>query len=91
MTIRPEGVAITKRFFRALEELRTYKKIRGLQTFTRRYGLNTWNMVTIKKDPETHILKSECLTFLVRDYGVSAEWLLLGIGDMFNVPIQGIR
>lgn len=84
MNIQPEGVEITKRFFLALEKLRELRKIRGLQTFTRQYNLNKWNMVTLRNEPEGHILKTECLAFLVRDYGISAEWLLLGRGEMFK-------
>ena len=86
MTIKiaPEGVAITKRFFLALETLQMQKKIRGLRTFTERYGLNYWNVNTLKAEPERRLLKTECLTYLVRDYGVSAEWLILGTGPMMK-------
>lgn len=84
MIIQPEGVDITKRFFLAIDTLRSLHKLRGLQTFTKLYNLNKWNMNTIKNDPEGHILKTECLAFLVRDFGISAEWLLIGQGDMFS-------
>ena len=86
MTIKiaPEGVAITKRFFLAIDTLQMQRKIRGLLTFTEKYGLNYWNMNTLKAEPERRLLKSECLTYLVRDFGVSAEWLLCGTGTMFN-------
>lgn len=86
MTIRiaPEGVAITKRFFMALEYLQAKRTIRGLKTFTDRYSLNYWNMQTLKGEPERRVLKAECLTFLVRDYGVSADWLLTGVGPMMR-------
>ena len=86
MTIKiaPEGVAITKRFFMALDMLQMQRKIRGLLTFTDKYGLNYWNMNTLKAEPERRLLKSECLKYLVRDFGVSAEWLLAGVGPMMK-------
>lgn len=82
--ISPEGVSITKRFFLALDTLQAQRKIRGLRTITERYGLNYWNMSTLRQEPEKRVLKSECLAFMVRDYGISAEWLLCGTGTMFK-------
>lgn len=82
--ISPEGVNITKRFFLALDTLQAQRKIRGLRTITERYGLNYWNMCTLRQEPEKRVLKSECLAFMVRDYGISAEWLLCGTGTMFK-------
>ena len=84
LKIAPEGVATTKRFFLALDTLQMQRKIRGLRTFTEKYGINYWNMNTLKAEPERRVLKSECLTFLVRDFGVSAEWLLCGVGPMMK-------
>lgn len=86
--IAPEGVAITKRFFLALETLQMQRKIRGLRTFTEKYGLNYWNFTTLKAEPEKRLLKTEFLTYLVRDYGVSAEWLIMGTGPMIKESNQ---
>ena len=82
--VTDEGAAITIRFFHTLDVLRQRRMIRGLQTFTRAYGLNYWNVSTLKKNPYEHFLKPEYLAFLVQDYGVSAEYLLTGVGSMFS-------
>lgn len=84
MNISKEGIAITKRFFEAIDILKAQKKIRGLQTLTREYNINRWNLITVKKEPEIRVLKPEWIVFLVRDYGISANWILLGTGSMFS-------
>ena len=78
-----DRVAINKRFFHTLDVLRSMHKIRGLQTFTTAHDLNYWNLMTLKKEP-TRFLHPEYLKWLVEDYDVSAEYLLLGTGCMFN-------
>lgn len=75
--------AIAERFFFALDELKERRVIRGLQTFTKRHGINYGNMNTLKNHRDRWALKTEYLAFLAQDYGVSCEWLLLGNGDMF--------
>ena len=84
MNISKEGINVTNRFFEAIVMLKAQKKIRGLQTFTREYGINRWNLNTVKSNPERSVLKPEWIVYLVRDYNVSAEWILLGKGGMFN-------
>ncbi len=80
-----ECLDITRRFFEALDMIKAQKRIRGLQTFTREYGVNYWNFTTAKKDGLR--IKQEWLTYLVRDFDVSAEWLLTGRGGMFTKKI----
>ena len=75
--------AITDRFFLAIEELTERKVIRGLQTFTKRHGINQGNMATLKNNRTRYRIKAEHLAFIAGDYGVSCEWLLLGRGEMF--------
>lgn len=82
MNISKEGVDVTKRFFEAIDILKAQKKIRGLQTFTRKYNINRWNLHTIKSNPDKCVLKPEWIVYLVRDYNISARWILLGTGNM---------
>lgn len=80
-----ECIEITNRFFRALDMIKAQKRIRGMQTFTRLYGENYWNFHTCHK--EGLRIKQEWLTYLVRDFDVSAVWLLTGNGNMFTKTI----
>ena len=41
-------------------------------------------MNTVKSNPDRSVLKPKWIVYLVRDYNVSAQWLLLGKGGMFN-------
>ena len=84
MIITQDGLDITARFFHAIELLRDNKKLRGLQTFTRAHGLNYWNVMTIRNEPDKHSLRPEYILWLSRDYNVSLEWLFYGTGFFFN-------
>ncbi|MBO4550210.1 MAG: hypothetical protein J5733_05710 [Bacteroidaceae bacterium] len=84
MTITQDGINITKRFFEAIEILRLDKYIRGVQTFTRNHGINYWNMMTIRKEPDKHILKPEYILWLCDDYNISLEWIMNGNGMFYK-------
>lgn len=79
-----QSQVIIKRFFEALQILIENKVIRGKQTFTTRYGINRRNMYTLEKEPERDIFQVAWLENLVKDYKVSAEWLLTGNGSFFS-------
>ncbi len=79
-----EGERITRRFFAALHELKARKAIRGKATFTNRYGINRWNLTAVENGKGTQkSAQLDWLCYLVRDYGVSGQWLLTGEGPMF--------
>jgi len=84
MRLSQDSIDVTARFFYAIELLVSQRKMRGLQTFTRRYGLNYGNTFMVKQDPAHGFLKSECLVYICRDYNVNPEWLLLGSGEVFK-------
>lgn len=73
---------VIDRFFQALYHLKEQRVIRGKQTFTRRFGINRWNMITLEKDKSRDIFQAAWLSYLVNEYGVSAEWLLTGRGEI---------
>lgn len=84
MIVSDAGIAITKRFFEAIDILVETRYFRGLQTFTSKYGLNRRNVLHIKAHPENSVLKPEVLALLVKYHDVSAEWLLTGEGSIFK-------
>lgn len=79
-----DGIAITNRFFQAIEELKKRKEIRGLGTYTKRYNVNRWNLITLRDNPEKGNLKPEHIAYLIEGYDISPEWILLGRGKMFK-------
>lgn len=84
MTISQTGIDITERFFAAIDQLVKDGKIRGLQTFTRKHGINRWNLLTVKNNPKNTMLKCEYVAFLCSDYNISAQWILLGKGNFYD-------
>ena len=77
----PTSQIIVRRFFEAIRELKSRKAIRGIQTFTTRYGINKRNFYTCMSEPERDIFQVAWLGYLVTDYNVSPRWLLTGEGD----------
>ena len=75
---------IVGRFFEALSKLKDYNKIKGKKTFTTKFDINRWNLITLEKDHSRDIFQPAWLTYLVKEYGVSANWLLTGEGEFFS-------
>ena len=83
-----EGIKIVERFFKAIYDLKERKVIRGKQTFTRKYGINNRNFWQLEQDKSRDILQLVWIAHLVTDYGVSAEWILTGKGDMYTGDVS---
>lgn len=79
-----QSQVIVRRFFEALQLLKSSGIIRGKQTFTNRYNINRWNLNTCEKEPERDIFQVAWLMYLAEDYNVSPEWLLTGRGSFFK-------
>jgi hypothetical protein len=87
-----ESQKIVARFFEALSDLKTKKVIRGKETFTRRYEINKRNFWLLEKDKSRDILQLAWISYLVRDFDISAEWLITGRGEMYTKePPEGLR
>lgn len=75
---------IVARFFEALVWLKETRQIRGVKTFTDRYGIHRRSLQRLQKDPGTNDFKAAWLTYLVVDYSINAQWLLTGEGQMHD-------
>ena len=84
LNISPTGLAITRRFFLAFDIALTQSRGRSIRAFTEKHDINYWNFSTFKKDPSRRALKAEWLAYIVEDFGVNADWLLTGVGNIFK-------
>ena len=76
---------INRRFFEALDILKSRREIGGIKEFAQKYNAPPANLYTIRKNGYG-MIKAEWLHHLVRDYGISGDWLLTGEGNMFTKP-----
>lgn len=91
-TIRPQAQAIQSRFFQAIDLLIESNKIKSLQSFCTDYGLHRpkySNLRTRSKDENRvgtgyKFIDIDSLSYLVSDFGISSDWLLVGKGGMFR-------
>lgn len=79
------SVEIVSRFFASLDRLKADGCIGGLKTITDRYGLNRWNVMSLRSDVAECYgrFRPSWLQYLVHDYHVNPYWLLLGEGDFY--------
>ena len=81
--LSPDVLPINRRFFEALDVLKSRRELGGIHGFASKYGVATSNLYTIKTK-EQGAIKVEFLMYLVRDFNLSAQWLLTGEGNMFK-------
>jgi hypothetical protein len=83
----PEGddhAAVNLRFFQAMDFLIETKKLKNKKAFSDRYSLNRGNVAAVRVNYQKYSIRPVWLTYLVRDYGVSADWLLTGRGEILS-------
>lgn len=79
-----EHIEIVGRFKEALAWLKESRRIRGLQTFARSCGVDRRSLRRLMAQPEKYSLKVGWVVHLVRKYGINADWLLTGEGQMHD-------
>jgi hypothetical protein len=84
-------IDIQVRFFQAINMLIAQKKLRGMKTFCGNYDFSKAKYTNLKnamlpphRESKYKLIDIEALHHIVKDYGVSAEWLLTGSGGMFK-------
>ena len=97
-SVRPAAMAIQKRFFEVLDMLIAQGKIGGLEPFCNQYGLyrpKYSNLRTSLKDPDRkkpyRVIDIDAPIYLIKDYGVSVDWLYFGRGPMFKSQKEPVR
>jgi len=87
----PESIAIINRFYEAMDMLIAVKIIRGKKTFTDKYGINRWNFNTVRQKPESDMFQLVWIAYIISDFGISAEWIMTGKGEMFSAGPPKIK
>lgn len=79
---------IKERFYQAIAALIESKALRGRQTYCNLFDIDKRNFYSQQKNLHEAKLKLYWIVPLVTHYGVSAHWLLTGVGRMFDPPAQ---
>jgi len=80
----PVSKQIIGRFYEALDAIIAMGKIRGVNTYCRLYEIDRRNLLAQRKDLGRGWFQVSWLQPMVKEYGISANWLLLGTGKMFK-------
>lgn len=88
--LSPQTIAIQERFFHAINTLIESGKLAGMKTFCGDYGLHKAKYTRLRnamlshRETDYRLIDLDGLHFLVKEYKVSADWLLTGRGKMFK-------
>lgn len=74
---------VTVRFFEAFAALVEQRRTNP-SAFCEAGEIDRPNFLKQRREPWRRILRPEWLSLMVRKYGVSADWLLTGRGQMFG-------
>lgn len=80
----PETAAIIKRFFEVFDILLGTKEIKYTKNFTDKYDIVRPHFLYAKKNHDSKVFQLSWISILVRDYGVSSQWIITGNGEMFT-------
>lgn len=90
-SVNPAAIAISRRFFQALNLAVELGKIDGIKGFCTAHNFNRVKYATMKMDIEKPVdemqyktIDVDALAAICTDFGVSPEWLLLGRGKMLK-------
>lgn len=81
---KQETIDTISRFYEALDMIISQKKIRGIKTYCTDYQIDRRNLYTQREDKNRGFFEVYWLIPLIKDFGVSSDWLLLGRGGMFD-------
>lgn len=86
MSTPSDILPIIRRFFEAIDTLKSEKNISGLKDFCEKHGLNVTRYYEIKnlvegKPSRYKTLEIDALYILAQKYGFSLQWLFFGIGE----------
>lgn len=80
----PVSKQIMERFYSALDAIIAKNDIRGVATYCRLYDIDRRNFVAQRHDLDRGWFQLSWLQPMIKEYGVSADWLLTGRGRMFS-------
>ncbi len=83
-----ETLEIMKRFYEAVDMLIAQKRIRGIQTYCTLTKIDRRHYYEQRKEVSRGYFQMSWMLPLIKEFGVSSDWLLLNRGGMFTVKAE---